>query len=509
MARFVGVLAVLLASVSALADPVQPRPNIVYILCDDLGFGDVHYLNPQRGKIPTPNMDQIGKDGMAFLDCHATSSVCTPSRYSILTGRYSWRTHLQAGVLNGNSPPLIAPGRLTVAELLKDHGYHTVAFGKWHLGLKTAADGKRFTDPMTDSPINHGFEHFFGISASLDMPPFDFIEDDHWTEAPTTTKKWIRTGPAAADFEAVNVLPTLTKKAIEYINQHSDEAKAGKPFFVYLALTSPHTPIVPTDAFKGKSGLGNYGDFVMETDWEVGQVVAALDAAGLRQNTLLIFTSDNGCSPAAGIPALNALGHYPSAQFRGYKSDIWDGGHRIPFLVRWPGVIKPGSTTEQLASLGDLIATVADMLGVKLPTDAGEDSVSMLPALLGTATTPLRESVVHHSIEGFFAIRDKNWKLELCPGSGGWGLPHNDQAAAEGLPPIQLYDLQSDIGEKNNVEAQHPDVVARLTAMLDKYIADGRSTPGPLEKNDATIVVMKKFAVSKKPVAPNGEPPGD
>ena len=327
----VTILAVLLlaplASLHA-ADVPTAKPNIAYILCDDLGYGDVHCLGGDRSKIATPNIDRLAAAGMTFTEAHASSAVCTPSRYGILTGRYNWRTHLQSGVLEGFSSPLIDAGRLTVQTLLKQHGYATACIGKWHLGMGISE--KHLDSPIRDGPTTRGFDYYFGISASLDMPPFAFIENARFTESPTTQKKWIRKGAAAPGFEAVDVLPTLTQKAIEYIGK---QAKTGKPFFLYLPLNSPHTPIVPTKAWQGKSRLGAYGDFVMETDWAVGEVLATLEKSEVAGNTLVIFTSDNGCSPAAGIPHLEKQGHYPSEHRRGYKADIWDGGHRIPFIA--------------------------------------------------------------------------------------------------------------------------------------------------------------------------------
>lgn len=488
-------------SVAHAAGPITGKdPNIVYILCDDLGSGDVHCLNPERGKIATPNMDRLRAEGMAFTDCHSSSAVCTPSRYSILTGRYAWRSRLQHGVLGGESEPLIESGRMTVATLMKQHRYMTAALGKWHLGMNF--DHQNFTLPISDGPLQHGFDYFFGITASLDMPPYVFIENDRFTEVPNVTKKFpsfvygkvakngpARLGPAAPDFEAVDVLPKLTSKAEDYIGMRGADKK---PFFLYLALTSPHTPLVPTKEWQGKSGLGAYGDFVMETDWALGQVLKAIDQAGLRDNTLVIFTSDNGCAPYIGVHELEALGHYPSAEFRGYKSDIWDGGHRVPFFVRWPGKIKANSQSDQIVCLSDLMGTCADILGTKLPVNAGEDSFSILPALLGTDKAPLNEAIVNHSINGRFAIRQGNWKLELCPGSGGWEDPKDAIALKEGLPAIQLYNMHDDIGEKINVDGQNAKIVTRLTTLLEKYVADGRSTPGAPQKNDVAVDIWKK-----------------
>jgi arylsulfatase A len=476
---------------AAEAPPVKGRPNIVYIVCDDLGIGDVHCLNPERGKIPTPCIDRLASQGMTFIDTHGGSSVCTPTRYGILTGRYCWRTRLQAGVLDGgDDPPLIAEGRLTVPALLRRNGYRTAAVGKWHLGFESERDadpagegkggkpkakgrsgagGLPVGTRILGGPTTRGFDTFFGFSNARTIAAL--IENDRVAER----------------VEPVEMLTRLTGRACGTV---ADLAKSGQPFFLYWALNSPHTPIMPSAAWKGKSPLGAYGDFVMQTDAAVGEVLAAIDAGDLADSTLVIFTSDNGCSPAAGTPALEKKGHFASAQFRGYKSDIWDGGHRIPFIARWPGVVKPGSSCRQLVCLTDLMATCADLLGAKLPDDAGEDSVSLLPLLRGE-DRPVREAAVHHSIQGAFSIRQGAWKLELCPGSGGWGRPKDGEARKEGLPAVQLYDLAADIGERNNVQLEHPDVVARLTALLEKYMAEGRSTPGAPQKNDTKVEIRK------------------
>ncbi len=480
----------LLAVVSTSAAPADLRPakpNIVFILADDLGYGDVQCLNPQRGKIATPQLDKLAAQGMTFTDAHSSSSVCTPTRYSLLTGRYNWRTRLQSSVLYGYSAPLIAADRLTVPGLLKQHGYTTACIGKWHLGMGIPEGEPSPAIPA--GPTTRGFDYYFGIAASLDMPPFAYIENDRFTEPLTTTKKWQRTGAAAASFEAVEVLPTLARKAVDYVTA---QGKTGKPFFLYLPLTSPHTPILPSKEWQGKSSIGKYGDFVMETDWAVGEVMAALEKTGLSSNTIVVFTSDNGCSKAAKIPEMEAKGHFPSGDLRGSKSDIFDGGHRIPFLVRWPERIKAGSRSDQIVGQIDLMATCAELLGAKLPDNAGEDSVSILPALLGTAKAPLRDALVHHSINGSFAVRQGDWKLELCADSGGWTAPTPGSAEAKALPDTQLYNLRADFAEAKNVQAENPKVVARLTKLLDQYIANGRSTPGAKQANDAAIQIRKK-----------------
>ncbi len=500
--------AVSLLESRASATMSEPRkaaahPNIVYILCDDLGYGDVHAFNPKRGKIKTPHIDGLTLEGLSFTNAHSGSAVCTPSRYGILTGRYAWRTHLQSGVLGGLGEPLISPSRMTVATLLKTHGYTTACFGKWHLGLHLGAN--RYVDPLVDGPTNHGFDTFFGISASPDMPPFVYIENDRFTEQPTTEKTWIRPGPAGKDFEAAHVLPDLTRKATDYITEHGASAKNGTPFFLYLALTAPHTPVLPSPEWQGKSGLGPYGDFVMQVDATVGDVLKAIKDAGIADNTLVIFTSDNGCAPYIKPEELEAKGHYPSAQFRGYKADIWDGGHRIPFVVRWPGKVKAGSSSDVLLCQTDFMATCAELIGAPLPENAGEDSFSMMPLLTGKPKEYRRESAIHHSIDGYFALRRGKWKLELCAGSGGWAAPREYTARQQKLPPVQLYDMALDIGEKTNVADQHPDVVRDLTTLLEDIVHRGRSTPGPVQRNDVKINLHKE----PKPPAPAAATPKD
>ena len=462
------------------------KPNIVYILADDLGYGDVQCLNPQRGKIKTPHLDKLAGQGMIFTDAHSGSSVCTPTRYGLLTGRYAWRTRLQRGVLDGtDDPPLIAAGRLTVPAFLKQHGYTTAALGKWHLGFNStppaeavkpdaAKAGKKKMGEgglpagsrIIGGPVTRGFDYFWGCSNARTMS--GLIENDRVIE----------------NIEPISMLPRLGQRAVSYIGERAADAKAGKPFFLYLPLTSPHLPILPTLEWQGKSGLGAYGDFVMQTDAVVGDVLAALEKHGVADNTLVIFTADNGCSPQAGTGKLEKLGHFASAEFRGYKSDIWDGGHRVPFFVRWPGKVKAGAQSSQLICHADLMATCAEILGVKLPDTAAPDSVSILPALLGKDKTPLREAVVHHSIHGVFAIRQSQWKLELCAGSGGWS------GGGGGASP-QLYDMSKDSGETNNVASSNPEIVARLTKLLEQYVAAGRSTPGAKQTNDVTVKIFK------------------
>lgn len=481
------------------------RPNIIYILADDMGYGDIQALNPKRGKIATPHLDQLASHGMVFTDAHSPSSVCTPTRYGILTGRYAWRTRLQSGVLYGESPPLIAADILTVPRLLQSQGYATYAVGKWHLGLdwqrktneKFSAQEKDqawdidYSLPFGNGPVTRGFDHYFGISASLDMPPYVFLRDDRATKIPTTHRTYIRKGAAAEDFEAEDVLPTFTREAVQVVDQCAEKAKSGSPFFLYWALASPHTPIVPTSPWKGKSGLGDYGDFVMQTDAAVGELLAALKRNGLEENTLVIFTSDNGCSPAANTANLEKQGHYASGDRRGYKADIYEGGHRVPFLVQWPGKVKAGSRSHQLVGLNDLMATCGELLQVKLAGDEGVDSISFLGELLENSNSQGRESLVHHSIQGKFALRKGKWKLALCAGSGGWSQPNDAQALKQDSPPIQLFDMQNDAAETANLVEKHPEIVKSLEEELTNLVANGRSTPGAAQKNDVEVKIRK------------------
>ena len=489
------LLLALLFGVAFASAPAAPsKPNIVYILADDLGYGDVQCLNPARGKIKTPHLDKLTAQGMTFTDAHSGSSVCTPTRYGLLTGRSAWRTRLQNGVLDDYVEPLIAEDRLTVPALLKQHGYHTAVIGKWHLGFtiegiveakgkgkkakaattKGEGDGKLMGAPLgsvtKDGPVTRGFDEFVGFHHARMMK--SVFENDRVTQL----------------IEPVDMLPALVKRSSEHI---AARAKSGQPFFLYLPLSSPHTPIVPSKDWLGKSGLGDYADFVMQTDWAVGEVLAALDKAGVADNTLVIFTSDNGCSKAAGITSLEKRGHHPSADLRGSKADLWEGGHRVPFFLRWPAKVKAGSKSAQTICHTDLMATCADILGAKLPDNAGEDSVSIIPALLGTDKAPLHETVVHHSINGSFAIRHGNWKLALCADSGGWSDPKPGSKEAKALPETQLYDLSADKGETKNLHAERPAEVARLTKLLEQIIANGRSTPGVKQANDAAIQIRK------------------
>ncbi|MCH6257712.1 arylsulfatase [Puniceicoccaceae bacterium K14] len=474
------------------------KPNIVYILADDLGYGDVQILNPENGKIPTPEMDKLATDGIVFTDAHTTSSVCTPSRYSILTGRYNWRTTLQEAVLLGFDDPMINEDRFTVADLLKSEGYATACIGKWHLGLgiptvndeELSIEGLSNVDwsgKISGGPTNLGFDYFYGISASLNMAPYIYIENDQFVGECTVIKGFNRKGPAHKDFEAIDSLDHITEKAVSFIKKQDTD----KPFFLYLSLTSPHTPIVPTDEWIGKSGIGQYGDFVMQTDAVVGEIVQALEESGTSENTIVILTSDNGFSKWGGLKEVLEAGHLPSAQYRGYKSDAWEGGHRVPFLLKWPNGVKAGSVSDQPISLSDLLATCAELVRLEIPDTAGEDSVSFLPALYGESIDSYRKGIVHHSFSGHFAYRSDNWKLILAKGSGGWTSPAESEMS-EDAPAGQLYDMEADPGETNNLFQTHPKTVKKLLKQLKKDIKRGRSTAGPKLKNDTDDIILWK-----------------
>lgn len=470
------------------------KPNIIYILADDMGYGDISALN---GKCPfkTENFDNMAKDGIAFCDAHSSSAVCTPSRYSILTGRYNWRSELKQGVIGGYSPPLIEKGRTTVADILKTQGYKTLAIGKWHLGMNFArtADFKPADDfdvwtgidyagKIENSPITNGFDYYFGISASLDMAPYIYIENDRFTALPDhetegTGKKFFRKGPTAPNFKQENVLDELTDKVLEKIEENKDN-----PFFIYFPMPAPHTPILPHEKFIGKSGTNEYGDFVLHCDDVVGRVTKKLKDLDLYENTILIYTSDNGCSPMADFAELAKFGHNPSYIFRGHKADIYEGGHRIPLLIQWPAQIPAGKICDKTVCLSDFTATIADLFDIALKDNQGEDSISNLSLWKNPDSASVREDIVHQSIDGSLSIRKGFLKLEMCPGSGGWSYPKLGEEDPN-APRFQLYDLENDIAETTNIIEDYPELVSELRATLKKYILDGRSTKGKAQQN--------------------------
>ncbi len=492
----------------AKALPVGP-PNILIILADDLGYGDVQCYNPQRGKIPTPNMDRLAREGMRFTDAHSSSGVCSPSRYALLTGRYHWRSRLQQGIVNVWGTPLIAPDRLTVAGLAKKHGYRTACIGKWHLGRDwpiteqqrkyftgfggqaggggqvstIATEAHRavwrevFSQPIPGGPTTRGFDEYFGTDVP-NWPPYCFIENDRTIGIPSEllpadklrTNQASLQGPALRDWQLEAILPALGDRAVAFLRR---AAAAKQPFLLYLPLTSPHTPLAVNRQWLGKSGLNLYADLVMETDAVVGRVLEALRETGAAENTFVLFTSDNGCAPYIGAKELEAKGHFPSGPLRGYKGDVFEGGHRVPFIVRWPGVVKPGRVCGQLVHGADLIATVADILGTKLPDDAGEDSFSLLPLLKGEDKA-VREHAVSCASSGIPGLRRGPWKLILQPD------PKTKTS-------VQLYNLDADIGEQTNLAGEKAERVAEMRALMERLITQGRSTPGAKQKNDVEV----------------------
>ena len=478
------------------------RPNIIFILADDLGYGDVKCLNPES-KIPTPNIDKMATQGITFTDAHSSSAVCSPTRYGLLTGRYSWRSRRpKGGALWPFALPLIEPDRLTMPQYLKNKGYTTACFGKWHLGLNyrdkngeviqnTGSEiGKSidFSRPIENGPLSQGFDYFFGMDAP-NYPPYCYIENDKTIGIPSILKPdsvYGSAGLMTEGWDLYKVLPEIEKRAVKYINE---QAGSKQPFFLYFPLTAPHTPIAPTVEHIGKSQAGLYGDFVHQVDAIVGHILETLEQNNMSENTLVIFTSDNGSPRHDGSnmegPYNSVLkyGHNPSYIFSGRKTDVWEGGHHIPFFAQWPQKIKPGSKTDEIICSTDIFATIAAILDDTLPDNAGEDSYSILPALTGeTINSPIREATVYLSETGSFAIRQEKWKLLLCPGSGGSSLLP-EVALQNNLPMVQLYNLEDDIGEKNNLYAKYPDVVYHLTALLEKYVDNGRSTPGLQQKN--------------------------
>ncbi|MBN8247531.1 MAG: arylsulfatase [Verrucomicrobia bacterium] len=481
------LLAVLLGLVTSLVAWGQAsRPNLVIVLADDLGWGDLGCYNPDS-KIPTPNLDRLAAQGLRFTDAHSPSAVCTPTRYGLLTGRYAWRSRLRSGVLWGYSPPLMEPDRLTLGSHLQSAGYATACIGKWHLGLGWPTRGKvsfgdgstpgadpaqvDYTRPFDSGPHTLGFGVSFILPASLDMDPYLFVADGRVVVAPSGRVAasrsqrqggagfW-REGPAAPGFTHEGVESQLLEQAEAFLRRQRPE----RPFLLYLPLASPHDPWVPRPEFRGRSRAGVRGDFVAQMDHTVGRLLATLDATGLAGRTLVVFTSDNG---AHWLPSEVAqTGHHANGPWRGMKSDAFEGGHRVPFLVRWPGVVTPGTTSDALVGLNDLAATAAEIVGAPLPAGAAGDSVSFLPILRGQTPT-VRDSLVLHSIQGTFVLRQGPWKLIEGPGSGGWS-PADTNAA------VQLYHLGQDPGETRNRASTEPERVADLRARLSRIrLAEG------------------------------------
>ncbi|MCK5821247.1 MAG: arylsulfatase [Bacteroidales bacterium] len=485
------LLALIMFSMHSCKQTNEELPNIIYILADDMGYGDLACLNPDS-KIPTPNMDRISEQGMIFTDAHSPSAVCTPTRYGIITGRYCFRTHLKSGVLLGYSKPLIDPERYTVANLLGEAGYFTACIGKWHLGLewpkkdksKKLFQGGEWAPESTDNidydgiisggPTDVGFDFSFIIPASLDMTPYCYISNKKliapisgFTDGQNSPRGvfW-RPGDIQEGFTVDGVLPTITDQAVKFIHRR---AKEKTPFFLYFPLTAPHTPWLPSENHLGQSGAGLYGDFVNQVDHTVGLILAALEETDELANTLLIVTSDNGAHWTRDDKS--KFPHLANAPFSGMKSDAWEGGHHVPFILQWPERVKPGSYSSQVTTLTDLMATCAGLTETDLPLDAGPDSYDMLPAILGeNLENSIRPNTIHHSISGVFAIRMGEYKLIEGKGSGGWSYKGTEEE-----PKGQLYNITIDPEEQHNLYETMPDIVDKLSKNLQTIITQGYS----------------------------------
>ncbi|MCQ2558282.1 MAG: arylsulfatase [Oscillospiraceae bacterium] len=494
------------------------KKNVILMFVDDMGIGDISAFNPES-KIHTPAIDALAETGAMFTDCHSTSSLCTPSRYGLLTGRYNWRSRLKSAVLPGGAPPLIEEGRDTLASLFHRHGYYTAAVGKWHLGLgwqRRDFDGSEygiqnevapqkahyvpggfvldgmdldFDKPLTVSPNDFGFDYFYGTAASLDQPPYVYIENHQVIGKPSQVtgvvpldrigasqqQLWQR-GPIADYYHHRDVIPHMQKKVLDLIDAHADE-----PFFIYYPTHAVHGPLLPPEGYEGISGLNCYADLVLYVDHMVAEITAKLKEKGLLENTIFLLASDNGCSGVADYPFLTAHGHNPSYIYRGKKSDIWEGGHRIPAILSWPGMFQGKTEISGMSCLADFYATFREMLQESPADDAGEDSFSMMPMLRGEVET-VRETVVHSAASGCFSIRDSEWKFELSTDSGGMGGSPAVEGTSEEFP-FQLYNMIDDVREQHNVAPQHPDVCARMLQQLLEIVEQGRSNPGPVCEN--------------------------
>ncbi len=442
------------------------KPNIIFIMADDLGYGDLSCYGAT--KVRTTNIDRIAAEGMRFTDAHTPAAVCSPTRYGVLTGRYCWRSRLKKGVCRPNAPLLLEKDRTTVASMLKAAGYTTACVGKWHLGF--GQKKPNWNGELKPGPLEVGFDYYFGVPVSNNWPPFVYVEnhyvldrrEDEVIEVIGTGEKQ----PIPPKRRHEQIALVQTDKVVKFIERNKD-----KPFFLYFPICNIHLPLTPNKKFRGTSQMGIRGDFIHEADWSVGAILKTLDRLNLTNNTLIIFTSDNGARTDQNAK----YGHKSCGELRGQKADIWEGGHRVPFVARWPGRIKTATTTEQTICLTDLIATSAAIVGEKLPENAAEDSYNILPVLLGQELDgPIREAIVHHSGSGMFAIRRGKWKLILGRGSGGFSNPKTIKPKLS-EPEGQLYNLQEDFAESKNLWDEYPQIVDRLTKLLEKYRKQGYS----------------------------------
>lgn len=486
--RGVLCLAVLLSQPVLASD----LPNIVVFYADDLGYGDVAIQNPQS-KIPTPNLDRLARQGTRFTDAHSSSGICTPSRYALLHGRYHWRKF--HGIVNSFDPSVMDDERTTLAELLRSRGYRTACIGKWHLGWDWdsikhpgaepqgpenarayAHDAFDWSLPIAGGPLDHGFDYYFGDDVP-NFPPYTWFENDRVLTPPTTTLRttretaegnWeARPGPAVEDWDFWGVMPKRTERAVEWVESQSGD----EPFFLYFPFTSPHAPIVPSEAFLGKSQAGGYGDFVVQTDDTVGQVVAALERCGFSDNTLIIFSSDNGPEHYA-YPRLQRFEHRSMGRLRGLKRDIWEGGHRVPLIIQWPGRIPAGHVKEGLISQIDLYATFANIVQAEVPEGSAEDSLDQSTFMLGNGES-VRTVLVHNTNPNHYALRQGDWVY--VEGASGaitrvpqWFDQQHGYVAND--LPFQLYNLRSDLEQKHNVASIEKERVSQMQALLREIV---------------------------------------
>jgi arylsulfatase A len=483
---------------AGLAEDKKSLPNIVILYADDMGFGDLGVQNPQS-KIATPHLDQLAREGTRFTDAHSSSGVCTPSRYALLQGRYHWRKF--HGIVNSFDQPVLDEARLTLPEMLKTKGYRTACIGKWHLGwdwnairqpkAKGAAgeEGKQkgfppaafdWSKPIPGGPLSHGFDYYFGDDVP-NFPPYAWFENDRViteptvplaTPAKTAEGNWeARPGPSVKDWDFWAVMPTLTDKAVEWIGKQ----KQQEPFFLYFPFTSPHAPIVPTKEFLGKSQANGYGDFMMQTDATVGRVLQALQTHGFAENTLVIFSADNGPEHYA-YERLNKFQHRSMGPLRGLKRDLWEGGHRVPFLVRWPGKVPANQVSAGLMSQIDVFATIAKIVEFNIPANNAEDSYDQLALWKGDAPSA-REVVIHNTNPKGYAVRQGDWVLIDAKTGGVSNVPawFNEQNGYQKNEFAgELYNLREDLAQKHNLYAQKPEKVAELKAVLEKVRAAGQ-----------------------------------
>ena len=496
--------------IAAMADHHEAKPNIVFILADDLGYGDVGCYNPEA-KAPTPNIDRLAREGMRFTDAHSPSTVCTPTRYSLLTGRMAFRNGMKGVFTGAGGPCLIKEDRLTIAGMLRDQGYTTAMFGKWHIGLTFYdKDGKPITkngleavkridysQPITGGPIDRGFDQFFGTACcpttdwlyayidgdKIPMPPTRIVDRKPLPKHPYSRDN--RPGMIAPGFDLEEVDMVFLQKSLEFLESHKQKSP-NKPFFLFHSAQAVHLPSFAGRAFKGKTEAGPHGDFIFELDYVVGRLMSKLDQLGYGENTLVIFSSDNGPEVPTVIDMRKTHKHDGARPWRGVKRDQWEGGHRVPFIARWPKKIKDGSTSAQTICLTDVMATCAALTGATIPPNAAEDSYNILPVLLGQAgDKPVREYTLHQTISLALAIRHGNWKYLDHKGSGGnnygregeWGM--KQFALPERAPdaPGQLYDLAKDPGETTNLYNEYPEIVKALKGKLEEYKTSGRSAP--------------------------------